>query len=225
MLITRRIKSKKMNNPLREYARQVFSGKLGAGPISRNAEISILNWAVQQTRKIGKEASWESNVFRSFYKMKLHWLIKEMERGEKVHVIITAQEGGVKTECVCAPQLMYRILRKELDVKHLAKYPADILWPDGPYATAIFKARELDLWREKARVDDEDYTGLFKCRKCKSTKTTYYQMQTRSADEPMVRSIMSCVLFKLRLTVSRLLSDYIRHVQELWTQVEVLIIF
>ena len=27
--------------------------------------------------------------------------------------------------------------------------------------------------------------GMFKCNKCKSMKTVYYQMQTRSADEPM----------------------------------------
>jgi transcription elongation factor S-II len=27
--------------------------------------------------------------------------------------------------------------------------------------------------------------GMIKCRKCKSMKTDYYQLQTRSADEPM----------------------------------------
>lgn len=29
-------------------------------------------------------------------------------------------------------------------------------------------------------------TDIFKCAKCKQRKCTYYQMQTRSADEPMV---------------------------------------
>merc|ERR1712194_422590 len=28
-------------------------------------------------------------------------------------------------------------------------------------------------------------SGLFTCGKCKSTRTTYYQLQTRSSDEPM----------------------------------------
>merc|ERR1712039_834974 len=28
-------------------------------------------------------------------------------------------------------------------------------------------------------------TGMFTCGKCKGTKTTYFQMQTRSSDEPM----------------------------------------
>ena len=38
---------------------------------------------------------------------------------------------------------------------------------------------------EASRAKEEDYSGLFKCGKCKGVKTTYYQMQTRSADEPM----------------------------------------
>jgi DNA-directed RNA polymerase subunit M/transcription elongation factor TFIIS len=41
---------------------------------------------------------------------------------------------------------------------------------------------------------DEKYEGMFKCGKCKSKKTTYYQMQTRSADEPMTTYVtcMDC---------------------------------
>ena len=31
----------------------------------------------------------------------------------------------------------------------------------------------------------EAYEGILTCGKCKSNKTDYYQMQTRSADEPM----------------------------------------
>ena len=33
--------------------------------------------------------------------------------------------------------------------------------------------------------------GLFTCEKCKSNETTYYEMQTRSADEPMT-AFISC---------------------------------
>ena len=38
---------------------------------------------------------------------------------------------------------------------------------------------------ERIIVKEEEVVGLFKCNTCKSNKTTYYQMQTRSADEPM----------------------------------------
>ena len=80
---------------------------------------------------------------------------------------------------------MRRLQNKELDAKKIASYPPEVLWPEGPMARAILKARAKDLAIEAAKAKEEDYEGLFKCRKCKSTKTSYYQMQTRSADEPM----------------------------------------
>ena len=39
--------------------------------------------------------------------------------------------------------------------------------------------------RDKSKVEEKMIEGAFKCRKCGSEKTTYYQLQTRSADEPM----------------------------------------
>jgi transcription elongation factor S-II len=39
-------------------------------------------------------------------------------------------------------------------------------------------------------LQEEDIAdGLFQCSKCKSKKTTYYSLQTRSADEPMTNFI------------------------------------
>lgn len=174
-----------MNHALRDYARRAFANKLGAGSTARNAEISTLNWAVQNTRAAGKEASWENDVFRRTYKTKLNWLLSEMGRGEKVAAALSVEGDRVCVRLSIVPQLVHRLKNKELDVKNLAKYSADILWPEGPMSIAMFKAKEKDLALEKLRAHDEDYTGLFKCGRCKSLKTTYYQMQTRSADEPM----------------------------------------
>lgn len=41
---------------------------------------------------------------------------------------------------------------------------------------------------------NDNNDGIFQCRKCKSKKTTYYSLQTRSADEPMTNFItcLSC---------------------------------
>jgi transcription elongation factor S-II len=40
-------------------------------------------------------------------------------------------------------------------------------------------------------------SGMFQCGKCKGTKTTYFQMQTRSSDEPMT-TFVSCLQCKNR---------------------------
>jgi len=44
----------------------------------------------------------------------------------------------------------------------------------------------------KFEINLEATTDTFTCRKCKSKKCSYYQMQTKSADEPMTCYI-SCL--------------------------------
>lgn len=46
-------------------------------------------------------------------------------------------------------------------------------------------------------VSTEIADGMFKCPKCRSKKTTYYSIQTRSADEPMTNFI-TCIECKHR---------------------------
>ena len=43
---------------------------------------------------------------------------------------------------------------------------------------------EINRRRIRKETTQFDFEGLYKCEKCKSKKTTYYQLQTRSADEP-----------------------------------------
>jgi DNA-directed RNA polymerase subunit M/transcription elongation factor TFIIS len=82
------------------------------------------------------------------------------------------------------PQLVKRLHRKELDSKSLARYSADVLWPDGPYAKKAFELKSKDLMMEAAKAKEEDYSGMFTCKRCRKAKVTYTQAQTRSADEP-----------------------------------------
>jgi DNA-directed RNA polymerase subunit M/transcription elongation factor TFIIS len=67
------------------------------------------------------------------------------------------------------------------------------LWKDGPYAKRIEEKIHLDMRKQYAAKDArESLVGLFTCGRCKSQKTTYYEMQTRSADEPMT-VFVSCL--------------------------------
>ena len=178
---------KKMNHTYRDYARTKFADALGAGATARNCEISILIWAVKRLRGINQEASWENKVFRIMYKGKLIGLLNELTRDKPPWIVPELRVGpdGVNLKLKFVPQLVRRLQTRQLDAKKIATYPPEVLWPDGPTAKAMLKSREKDLMIEASKAKEEDYEGLFKCRKCKSTKTTYYQMQTRSADEPM----------------------------------------
>jgi len=69
--------------------------------------------------------------------------------------------------------------------KNIFSVGPEVLEPNGLFATTQYKLRARELQIEKNKIDDDDYEGQFKCGKCKSKKTDYYQLQTRSADEPM----------------------------------------
>lgn len=175
-----------MEHPLREFTRKKLAEWFGEGPGVRNAEKSVYNWAVKQVRDRGDQASWENRAFQRLYRGKVHALIQELRRAEMAQVDLeVAADGHVKVCIQSVPQLVCRLRHKELEMRKLATYTPEVLWPDGPWAKTMLKLRERDLQREKAKAVEENYEGLFKCRKCKSLKTTYYQMQTRSADEPM----------------------------------------
>ena len=73
------------------------------------------------------------------------------------------------------------------------------------HVVAFMSHQEMrpDKWKEliedkiikdknKFETNVEASTDTFTCRKCKSNKCTYYQMQTRSADEPMT-TFVTCI--------------------------------
>jgi DNA-directed RNA polymerase subunit M/transcription elongation factor TFIIS len=152
-----------MQHVYRDYLRTKFSEFLGEGGLTRNCERSVLNWTCKKF--VSEEAAWDNKIFRRVYKQKAQQLIAEFKRGN---------------------QLVARLKSKELESSKLAWYTSDVLDPNGLYSNAIFKLKQKENQMEAAKAQmDEDYVGMFKCGKCKSIKTTYYQLQTRSADEPM----------------------------------------
>lgn len=181
-----------MEHALRDYARGHFEAALGAGPASRNVERSVYNWAVQTTRNSGEGSSWENRLFRMRYKQKVLSLINELSRDPIVSMTMDVRDGRVTVSLREVPQLVHRLRRKELETKNLARYSADVLWPNGPMAKTNLKLKNRDMAIEATKALDEDYEGMFTCRRCKSKKTTFYLLQTRSADEPMTAYI-TCI--------------------------------
>jgi len=206
---------------LRDFVRAKFAQIVPDRPYARNIEKSIWEWALRETRQSKHPAAWENRWFRARYKNKAVNLLAELKREPSWITcdLQVGQDGLVKLGLGFQPQLQHRIFAKELKSSELVDTPPEILWLDGPYAKTNFAIKKQDLRMEENRKEAEGYEGLLKCGKCKSLKTTYYQLQTRSADEPMVRTLFVHVMLSL-LTLT---ADYIRHLQGLWTQVEVLL--
>jgi transcription elongation factor S-II len=159
---------------LRDYTLTELSKVLINEAQYKNAEKSIFTWTVQESKRVGDTPSWENRKFRFRYKARVRSILFNLKKNQA---------------------LVQSIEEKTTKAKDLGGMTPVQLWPDGPMSKAIFaqKTKELKIEESKMKMD-EDYEGMFKCGKCKSKKTTYYQMQTHSADEPMTTYVtcMAC---------------------------------
>ncbi|RKP03674.1 hypothetical protein CXG81DRAFT_9181 [Caulochytrium protostelioides] len=89
------------------------------------------------------------------------------------------------------PELRYRISQGYLSVTALAKMSA-LDMASRERRRDMEKAKSEAMKDAQTAQSSQSETDMFKCGKCKQRKTKYYQMQTRSADEPMT-TFVTCV--------------------------------
>lgn len=159
---------------MRDHVLSKISDLMGsdAETTSKNMEKSIFNWSVNRCKQLGDVPSWENQNFKNIYKRKATSIIFNLKEPRS--------------------QLIERIKNGQVKTKELAGLSPDKLWPTGPYAVALKEKEYKDLIMDKNKGIEKDFKGAFQCGKCKSWKTTYYQLQTRSADEPMT-TFVNCV--------------------------------
>jgi len=139
--------------------------------LASNLEKAIYNWTIRETKFRGESPSWDTITFKNLYKNKLLTIKYNMENSN----------------------LTDRIISKELKTKFVVDLTSTGLDPNGRHAQMVQARQDRSNKLLMASNDiDENYSGLFTCGKCKSKKTTYYQMQTRSADEPMT-TFVTCI--------------------------------
>jgi transcription elongation factor S-II len=138
----------------------------------QNIEKSVFNWSIQRSKQLNDTPSWENRYFRERYSRKVETVRKAFVSGDLVDRILS---GVIKT-------------------KDIASLEPAALWLDGPWARTeeAIKEKQVKMDIAEKKFESDDYKGLYQCGRCKSWKTTYYQMQTRSADEPMT-TFVTCV--------------------------------
>lgn len=147
---------------LRTHIRDKLNTLLNNETSARIIEKSIKNNAYRIIKEKGLQPTFENAHFVTFYKSTALGIINSLKRNPSL--ITLYNENKVN--------------------KDIMKLSSDVLEPDGLCSVTMNARRTRELKLEHNRVMDEDYEGLFKC-KCGSKKTDYYQLQTRSADEPM----------------------------------------
>ena len=137
-----------------------------------NIEKSIFNWSIKNSKNNKEPPAWENKFFKETYKRKYMNILATFRYKDSF--------------------LADRILSGEVKTKEIASLSPEKLHPNGLYAKTIEEQKVKFLKKELAADKSNNYTGIFTCGRCKSKKTTYYQMQTRSADDPMT-TFVTCL--------------------------------
>ncbi|SNX83667.1 related to transcription elongation factor TFIIS [Melanopsichium pennsylvanicum] len=82
------------------------------------------------------------------------------------------------------PDLRVRVVENDIPADKLVTMSNEELASDKR-KREIEELQMLNLFKAKGAAAQEAETDAFQCGRCKQRKTRYYQMQTRSADEPM----------------------------------------
>lgn len=82
------------------------------------------------------------------------------------------------------PDLRVRVIERDIPADKLVTLSNEELASDKR-KREIEELQMQNLFKAKGAAAQEAETDAFQCGRCKQRKTRYYQMQTRSADEPM----------------------------------------
>ena len=124
-----------------------------------NLEIGIFNYTIQEAGKLKLLKKWENNAFVTLYINRLRSVFANINNPDLI--------GLIKQEEI-TPKILAFMTHQEMN-------PAQ--WKD-----MIEQKMRRDATKFSTNV--EAMTDMFVCKKCKSRKCTYYELQTRSADEP-----------------------------------------
>lgn len=159
----------KIDNPelFRDNIRSKLNEILKNEKNSSNLEKGVFNYSLKEAdqRKIVKK--WDNKHFIHLYVDRLRSIMTNLN-GEILEQI---NDGTIKP--------------------HIVAFMTHQEFKPEKWQALIDTKTKRD--KNKFEVNIAAATDTFTCRKCKGNQCTYYQMQTRSADEPMTIYISCCL--------------------------------
>ena len=138
--------------------------------ISRNIEKSIYNYTIKLSVELNITRSWENIIFLKLYLSKVRSIYSNIK-----------PDSYIKNT-----DFLKRILNGDINIEKISQLTRMEIYPDN-WKELIDKKVKIDTL--KSKLKPQAMTDQFKCRKCGSRSTSYYEVQTRSADEPMTQFI------------------------------------
>jgi len=135
-------------------------------------ETRAYNWSIGRSEALELVPTWSCVRFRSIYLQKILSLTFNLTNPKN-------------------PTLWKRLTDRQISYSWLVEALPYDLFPE--LWTPVMEEVAMKRLRRETTVDLQTAPdGAFTCRKCRSKKTHYYQLQTRSADEPMT-TFVSCL--------------------------------
>ncbi len=132
----------------------------------RHLEQSVFEATLKNAERHFIPKNWKSPQFTELYRQIIRSIISNIH-----------PKSPVKN-----PRLLNRIQEGEFNLEELASMTSYEMFPEK-----WFMLRDKQLQREQKILEGNKSraTDQFKCRRCNKRECTYYELQTRSADEPM----------------------------------------
>ena len=141
--------------------------------ITNNIEKGIYNYTITESEKNNITKSWDFENFRNLYINKSLSILGNLDNDNYIN----------------NDELLILINNNKIN-------PYDIAFMNPE---ELFPSKWEDILEKKKKRNNIIYTNqnliytdIYQCNKCKERKCSYYQLQTRSADEPMT-TFITCI--------------------------------
>ena len=138
-----------------------------------NIEKGIYNWSIKEATKRRIVKKWTNEMFVHLY----------VDHFRSIYFNLNKNSYIKNSDLI-----------KKLHKGNLKSYNIAFMSPQELFPEQWKELVENKIKRDKSKyeINMEAATDEFKCFKCKKRKCTYYELQTRSADEPMT-TFVSCL--------------------------------
>lgn len=138
--------------------------------LSRKIEKSIYNYIIRISKEKNILRNWDNIIFKNLYISKIRSIYSNLKSDSYV------QNKG----------FLEKIKSNDFDINTISDLSVYDIFPENWNELIMIKSKRDKI---KYEFKPESMSSNYICRKCKSKETSYYEVQTRSADEPMTQFI------------------------------------
>jgi transcription elongation factor S-II len=164
------MKTTNYSDPIRLKYYGILEKVIGDESLSRNVERGIFNHVLEECSQKKITKKWDNPYFKNLYVAKIRSIYSNLKGDSYI-----GNEG-----------FKGRLISGEFSALDVAKLSVYDVFPDNWKELFDLKTKRDKL---KHELKPEAMTDVFKCHRCGSRSCSYYEVQTRSADEPMTQFI------------------------------------